>query len=122
HGDVLMWLMKTLLTSRCINQRGAGQQRYIERIQRSAKSDWAIFNLYAVGFSHASISKITGVGVQTSKNTVSKIKKELSFDDRDYIIMSSIYTLSYGKFISNVVSILKDGVNFLLNQKYHRYF
>ncbi|HBV9612497.1 TPA: conjugal transfer protein TrbJ, partial [Klebsiella pneumoniae] len=26
------------------------------------------------------------------------------------------------KFISNVVSILKDGVNFLLNQKYHRYF
>ncbi|HBY1591873.1 TPA: conjugal transfer protein TrbJ, partial [Klebsiella pneumoniae] len=27
-----------------------------------------------------------------------------------------------GKFISNVVSILKDGVNFLLNQKYHRYF
>ncbi|TPD60096.1 hypothetical protein FJP64_21865, partial [Kosakonia cowanii] len=26
HGDVLMWLMKTLLTSRCINQRGAGHQ------------------------------------------------------------------------------------------------
>nr|TKJ55517.1 hypothetical protein PagCFBP13505_14660 [Pantoea agglomerans] len=25
HGDVLMWLIKTLLTSRCINQRGAGQ-------------------------------------------------------------------------------------------------
>ena len=25
HGDVLMWLMKTLLISRCINQRGAGQ-------------------------------------------------------------------------------------------------
>ncbi|KZP88713.1 hypothetical protein A3463_15565, partial [Enterobacter chengduensis] len=25
HVDVLMWLMKTLLTSRCINQRGAGQ-------------------------------------------------------------------------------------------------
>ncbi|MEY7698772.1 hypothetical protein, partial [Klebsiella quasipneumoniae] len=28
HGVVLMWLMKTLLTSRCINQRGAGQKRY----------------------------------------------------------------------------------------------
>ncbi|MGK2699053.1 hypothetical protein, partial [Serratia surfactantfaciens] len=27
HGDVLMWLMKTLLTSVCINQRGAGQKR-----------------------------------------------------------------------------------------------
>ncbi|MGY1011243.1 hypothetical protein ACW7C4_23925, partial [Klebsiella pneumoniae] len=25
-------------------------------------------------------------------------------------------SLSYGKFISNVVSILNDGVNFLLNQ------
>ena len=25
HGDVLMWLMKTLLTSRCVNQRVAGQ-------------------------------------------------------------------------------------------------
>jgi mannose-6-phosphate isomerase len=25
YGDVLMWLMKTLLTSRCINQRGTGQ-------------------------------------------------------------------------------------------------
>ena len=25
HGDVLMWLMNTLLTSRCVNQRGAGQ-------------------------------------------------------------------------------------------------
>ncbi|MFZ8754663.1 hypothetical protein ACO1ZF_19675, partial [Enterobacter kobei] len=25
HGDVLMWLMKTLLTSGCTNQRGAGQ-------------------------------------------------------------------------------------------------
>ncbi|MEP8668641.1 hypothetical protein ABKW25_19385, partial [Enterobacter hormaechei] len=29
HGDVLMWLMKTLLTSGCTNQRGAGQQYYI---------------------------------------------------------------------------------------------
>ncbi|QCZ30346.1 hypothetical protein FHN83_27755 (plasmid) [Leclercia adecarboxylata] len=28
HGDVLMWLMKTLLTSGCINQRGAGHNAY----------------------------------------------------------------------------------------------
>ncbi|WP_370974600.1 hypothetical protein, partial [Enterobacter hormaechei] len=27
HGDVLMWLMKTLLTSGCTNQRGAGQSQ-----------------------------------------------------------------------------------------------
>jgi mannose-6-phosphate isomerase len=25
HGDVLTWQMKTLLTSRCVNQRGEGQ-------------------------------------------------------------------------------------------------
>ncbi|KLF83492.1 hypothetical protein YA42_18385, partial [Enterobacter hormaechei subsp. oharae] len=29
HGDVLMWLMKTLLTSGCTNQRGAGHQEEI---------------------------------------------------------------------------------------------
>ncbi|MDX7506432.1 hypothetical protein SJ593_26770, partial [Citrobacter freundii] len=28
HGDVLMWLMKTLLTSGCTNQRGAGQPTF----------------------------------------------------------------------------------------------
>ncbi|WP_218968792.1 hypothetical protein, partial [Klebsiella variicola] len=27
HGDVLMWLMKTLLTSGCTNQRGAGHSK-----------------------------------------------------------------------------------------------
>ncbi|WP_420256839.1 hypothetical protein, partial [Enterobacter intestinihominis] len=30
HGDVLMWLMKTLLTSGCTNQRGAGQKWFTE--------------------------------------------------------------------------------------------
>ncbi|TYR88557.1 hypothetical protein FZC73_23540, partial [Enterobacter hormaechei] len=29
HGDVLMWLMKTLLTSGCTNQRGAGHPFFI---------------------------------------------------------------------------------------------
>ncbi|MDM6886323.1 IS3 family transposase, partial [Enterobacter asburiae] len=28
HGDVLMWLMKTLLTSGCTNQRGAGHHEW----------------------------------------------------------------------------------------------
>ncbi|WP_218728877.1 hypothetical protein, partial [Enterobacter chuandaensis] len=28
RGDVLMWLMKTSLTSVCINQRGAGQRTW----------------------------------------------------------------------------------------------
>ncbi|EOZ2665222.1 hypothetical protein ACQQXA_005082, partial [Escherichia coli] len=30
HGDVLMWLMKTLLTSGCTNQRGAGHTYHEE--------------------------------------------------------------------------------------------
>ncbi|RWT27641.1 hypothetical protein DN460_13680, partial [Enterobacter cloacae] len=29
HGDVLMWLMKTLLTSGCTNQRGAGHSHLL---------------------------------------------------------------------------------------------
>ncbi|WP_220177012.1 hypothetical protein, partial [Klebsiella pneumoniae] len=41
HGDVLMWLMKTLLTSGCTNQRGAGQildgEMIISDIQNIAK-------------------------------------------------------------------------------------
>ncbi|CAM7442220.1 Integrase catalytic domain-containing protein [Klebsiella pneumoniae] len=36
HGDVLMWLMKTLLTSGCTNQRGAGQSQY-------GSDDWQRF-------------------------------------------------------------------------------
>ncbi|MDC0729133.1 hypothetical protein POH93_27650, partial [Phytobacter diazotrophicus] len=42
HGDVLMWLMKTLLTSGCTNQRGAGQVRHPLKIaSKTLKSpDW----------------------------------------------------------------------------------
>lgn len=29
HVDVLMCLMKTLLTSRCVNQRGVGQSTWV---------------------------------------------------------------------------------------------
>ena len=37
HGDVLMWLMKILLTSGCTNQRGAGQPDYTDPITFNAK-------------------------------------------------------------------------------------
>ncbi|MEB7598757.1 hypothetical protein, partial [Raoultella terrigena] len=33
HGDVLMWLMKTLLTSGCINQRGAGHRHSLYGVE-----------------------------------------------------------------------------------------
>ncbi|WP_414456445.1 hypothetical protein, partial [Enterobacter hormaechei] len=39
HGDVLMWLMKTLLTSGCTNQRGAGQINRIRTTQRKSPNN-----------------------------------------------------------------------------------
>ncbi|WP_205952626.1 hypothetical protein, partial [Rahnella sp. CFA14(1/10)] len=36
HGDVLMWLMKTLLTSWCINQRGAGHMSSLSLVTKDA--------------------------------------------------------------------------------------
>ncbi|WP_210232001.1 hypothetical protein, partial [Enterobacter hormaechei] len=38
HGDVLMWLMKTLLTSGCTNQRGAGQSVLIVMLVRRGEA------------------------------------------------------------------------------------
>ncbi|WP_406877513.1 hypothetical protein, partial [Citrobacter freundii] len=40
HGDVLMWLMKTLLTSGCTNQRGAGQSDYNRREECTTWNLW----------------------------------------------------------------------------------
>ncbi|MFZ8536509.1 hypothetical protein ACO1ZR_27760, partial [Klebsiella quasipneumoniae] len=46
HGDVLMWLMKTLLTSGCTNQRGAGHHSFIKIIDKilSPPSDTSTSN------------------------------------------------------------------------------
>ncbi|ROE32922.1 hypothetical protein C4Y95_023715 [Klebsiella pneumoniae subsp. pneumoniae] len=60
--------------------------------------------------------KITGVKEQTSRNAVRHIKNDLNFPDRDYIILSSIYALSYGRVVGNVIKILKGNVNSLLIQ------
>ncbi|WP_219339493.1 hypothetical protein, partial [Citrobacter freundii] len=51
HGDVLMWLMKTLLTSGCTNQRGAGQlsqnlrrmvEQSMESIRKIREWNWLV--------------------------------------------------------------------------------
>ncbi|MDS7914575.1 hypothetical protein PTQ55_24420 [Klebsiella pasteurii] len=60
--------------------------------------------------------KITGVKEQTSRNAVRHIKNDLNFPDRDYIILSSIYALSYGRVVGDVIKILKGNVNSLLIQ------
>lgn len=88
--------------------------KYIERNHGVSNSDWAVFNLYAIGCSHSIISKITGVEEQTSKNVINKIKKDLRFSDRDHLILSSIYSLSYSRIVHNVIDILKSSVNSLL--------
>ncbi|HBZ0718289.1 TPA: hypothetical protein MJB92_14395 [Klebsiella pneumoniae] len=45
HGDVLMWLMKTLLTSRRINQRGAGQGHQVFLVKLRLSGDKSLRNL-----------------------------------------------------------------------------
>ncbi|TYS12385.1 hypothetical protein FZC81_14885, partial [Enterobacter hormaechei] len=46
HGDVLMWLMKTLLTSGCTNQRGAGHRSHQLHHKSSRRDDsHCLFNL-----------------------------------------------------------------------------
>jgi hypothetical protein len=60
-------------------------------ISKTASSDWAIFNLYSVGFSHATISKITGVKEQTSKMQFVN-KKELNLID---LIVTILYCLLF---------------------------
>ncbi|MDW4556994.1 hypothetical protein, partial [Raoultella planticola] len=42
HGDVLMWLMKTLLTSGCTNQRGAGHNHPDVAGAACGKGSWGI--------------------------------------------------------------------------------
>ncbi|MBS4492917.1 hypothetical protein KHP24_07375, partial [Cronobacter sakazakii] len=42
HGDVLMWLMKTLLTSGCTNQRGAGHEVYLHTVGAKAELESAL--------------------------------------------------------------------------------
>ncbi|MFY7142819.1 hypothetical protein ACOTXN_12550, partial [Enterobacter cloacae complex sp. IR53043] len=50
HGDVLMWLMKTLLTSGCTNQRGAGQQHLTNvELTQAALQASRITKAYAAG-------------------------------------------------------------------------
>ncbi|MCE1472990.1 TOBE domain-containing protein, partial [Enterobacter hormaechei] len=48
HGDVLMWLMKTLLTSGCTNQRGAGHNGQVEvQLEVGNRTLWARISPWA---------------------------------------------------------------------------
>ena len=56
HRDVLMWLMKTLLTSRCINQRGAGHNLRQSLVQQSLTFFTVVICAYL--FVHSIFGKI----------------------------------------------------------------
>ncbi|NCI06470.1 hypothetical protein, partial [Cronobacter sakazakii] len=47
--DVLMWLMKTLLTSRCINQRGAGHM-FMDRLILNVLGNKTVLTKVAVNY------------------------------------------------------------------------
>ncbi|MER1346680.1 hypothetical protein KJR81_08675, partial [Klebsiella pneumoniae] len=59
HGDVLMWLMKTLLTSRCINQRGAGQDAYTYKPKKAParKQGQAMSELFLLVKHHPAVDQ-----------------------------------------------------------------
>ncbi|EFD4035447.1 hypothetical protein FT234_21200 [Escherichia coli] len=58
HGDVLMWLMKTLLTSGCTNQRGAGHQRELPSLRDGPRPENYIS--YSI---HKEVHHKTGAGL-----------------------------------------------------------
>ncbi|WP_420258212.1 DUF4225 domain-containing protein, partial [Enterobacter intestinihominis] len=70
HGDVLMWLMKTLLTSRCINQRGAGQNSISKEVARYATnnttSEGLVANAAMSTAEFMGFSRENGLGVYKS--------------------------------------------------------
>ncbi|MFX2644489.1 antiterminator Q family protein, partial [Enterobacter roggenkampii] len=59
HGDVLMWLMKTLLTSGCTNQRGAGHiEGCLARLQKRKPYEHSLLVAhYLYGISKRKIAK-----------------------------------------------------------------
>ncbi|PCE38789.1 hypothetical protein CI706_03860, partial [Klebsiella pneumoniae subsp. pneumoniae] len=65
HGDVLMWLMKTLLTSGCTNQRGAGHSVLTDRgfllfNQLKRKLSWKITFVARPAIQLAFVNVISG--------------------------------------------------------------
>ncbi|SAQ21809.1 conjugal transfer transcriptional regulator TraJ [Klebsiella michiganensis] len=81
--------------------------KYLAKVANMASSEWAVLNLYSVGFTHSTISKITGLEEQTSKNVVHKMRKELNYPDRDYLILSLLHSCSYSKILQNVIEVLR---------------
>lgn len=80
--------------------------RYLYCNDDKNSQTWMAFNLYAIGFTHARISDVTGLSEDQTKRMIKKFKSELLFNDRDSLILSVLYTLNYSKLALNVIDIL----------------
>lgn len=86
-------------------------ERYLGRMSSVDLDAWKVFNLYAVGFTYQKISNITGLSEDKSKKIISAIKKDISFNARDGLIYSILYSVNYGKLAMNVIDILSGNVS-----------
>lgn len=89
-------------------------EKYISSLSSRKGDKWKILNLYAIGLTHSKISAITGVSEKTSRNVVNNFNKEFAFDNRDNLILSLFYSVSYHRLAMNIMDILKVRVDDLL--------
>ncbi|MFY7210150.1 hypothetical protein ACOTY1_24220, partial [Enterobacter cloacae complex sp. IR5462] len=101
HGDVLMWLMKTLLTSGCTNQRGAGhisiELTFTEVRAAYAKSKGSYF------FTFTGKVRNDGIALTADKqdhillgeryHLTGKVRKFYDFDSKNYAAIT-VFKLS----------------------------
>ncbi|WP_434670927.1 conjugal transfer protein TrbJ (plasmid) [Klebsiella sp. B345] len=80
--------------------------RYLYCNDYKNSQTWKVFNLYAIGFTYARISDVTGLSEDQTKRMIKKFKGELLFNDRDSLILSVLNTLNYSKLALNVIDIL----------------
>lgn len=86
-------------------------ESYLGRMSCIDLDSWKVFNLYAIGFTYQKISNITGLSEDKSKKIVSAIKKDISFNARDGLLYSILYSVNYSKLAMNVIDILSGNVN-----------
>ena len=76
-----MWLMKTLLTSRCVNQRGAGQGTSVPDVCRKLGISDATFYAWRKKYGGISLSELKHIRQLEEENLrLKKLVADLSLD------------------------------------------
>ncbi|HCU2335178.1 TPA: conjugal transfer protein TrbJ [Klebsiella aerogenes] len=102
-------MVRITLGNKEIDVRGV--ERYLGRMRSVDLDSWKVFNLYAIGFTYQKISNVTGLSENKSKKIVSAIKKDISFNTRDGLLYSILYSVNYSKLAINVIDILSGNVS-----------